>query len=164
MTPATRPLRLALAFAGAVLAAACYDFHLAGPEDPPALPQPRLVTVAIEYRQPNGCVNVPERCDHPVVFFGSWMRPGGEFELSRDVGSFVWTGRATGVPVNFPPRDQPYEVRIYDPHLGGTSTLGFTAGRLTVGGQLLTAIQFPGSPREHALVFVDDNGQGHSPF
>ena len=64
----------------------CYDFHLTGPEDPAPSARPQLVSVTIEYRQPNGCVNSVGRCDDPVVFFGSWMRPGEEFRLTRDAG------------------------------------------------------------------------------
>ena len=52
-------------------------------EGPPPVPSPRLVTVRVEYRQPNGCVNVSNPCNTRVVFFGSWMQPGGEVLLSE---------------------------------------------------------------------------------
>lgn len=159
-----RRLRAAAALAAAVLVAGCYDFHLAGPEDPPPVLTPRLVSVTIEYRQPNGCVNAATPCEEPVIFFGSWMRPGAEFALAPDPGSHVWRGTAVGVPVNFPPRDEPYQIRIFDPYLRESPTGGFTAERLQVGGQLVTRIESPGGQNEHGLVYIDQNGQGRSPF
>ena len=158
--------RAALLAAVVLGTGACYDFHLTGPEDPPPVSPPRLVSVAIEYRQPAGCVGPKQRCDDLVVFFGSWMRPGAEFFLTPDPGNYTWRGVALGVPVNYPPteRPTPYEVRIYDPHLLGTSTEGHTGDRLRVGGEFLTQIVDPGRPNEHSAVFVDENGQGHNPF
>lgn len=164
---ARRGAPLVVARCGLLLATiagfACYDFHLTGPEDPPAVP-PALVSVSIEYRQPAGCNNTPAQCDNPVVFFGSWMHPGAEFALQRDTTGRVWRGTALSVPANFPPADEPYEVRIFDPHLAATPTGGFTGNRLTVGRQLLERLASLGTPREAALVYVDVNGEGHNPF
>jgi hypothetical protein len=151
-------LALSLPFTG------CYDFRVEAPEDPPLVESPQLVTVQIEYRQPNGCVDVNPGCDDAVVFFGTWMRPGGEFLLRRDPSGFIWRGVATEVPVNFPPRGEPYYVRIYDPYLRATSTQGFTAFRLQVGGELITMLDSQGTTRESGLVYIDENGFGHTPF
>ena len=143
---------------------ACYDFHLSGPEDPAPLQVPAVVSVTVEYRQPNGCLNLASPCDEPVVFFGSWMRPGGEFRLTRDPGSFVWRGVAHGVPVNFPPRDQPYSVRVNDPFLRETCTEGFQAERIRLGGEALIRYEGGGCRDQAALAFVDDNGRGRNPY
>jgi hypothetical protein len=143
--------------------AGCYDFHLTGPEDPAPLAVPAKVTVTVEYRQPAGCENATGRCDDPVVFFASWMREGGEFALTRDPSGHVWTGRAYEVPVNFPPRDDPHAVRVFDPHLFDAPSGGISAARLRIGGQLLTVFDSPGSRRESGLVYVDANGVGHNP-
>ena len=53
-------------------------------------------------------------------------------------GTLTWTGTVTGVPANFPPRDEPYFVRVYDPHLVETASGGIAASRLLVGGQAIT--------------------------
>jgi hypothetical protein len=156
----TRTAALAAALAGA----GCYDFHLTGPEDPPPVMTPQLVSVTVEYRQPNGCSNSLGRCDDPVVFFASWLEPGNEFRLTRDAGGFIWRGTATRVPVNFPPRDHPHAVRVYDPHVYDAPTEGAAAERLRIGGQILTVFDSPGGPREVGLVYVDANGIGHNPF
>jgi hypothetical protein len=161
--PAGRILRNAVVM-GAVAAAGCYDFHLTGPEDPPPVERPQLVSVTIEYRQPNGCDNALGRCDDPVVFFASWLEPGNEFRLTRDAGGFIWRGTATRVPVNFPPRDHPHAVRVFDPHVFDAPTGGAAAERLRIGGQILTRFDSPGGPREVGLVYVDANGVGHNPF
>jgi hypothetical protein len=145
------------------LATACYDFHLTGPEDPPSPNPPRLVSVTIEYRQPNGCANSRTNCDDRVVFFASWMRPGDEFPLERDPGGLIWRGVARGVPVNFPPRDVPHAVRVFDPHILDHPSGGLTAERLRVGGQILTVISSPGTDEEAGLIYVDENGQGRNP-
>jgi hypothetical protein len=147
----------------AAAAAAC-DFQPDPPEGPSALPATRTVSVRIEYRQPPGCENADRpNCIDPVWFFGSWMHVGEEVILESVPGSYVWAGTAKGVPVNWPPTDEPHLVRVYDPHLKDTGTAGVTAARLTFGGQLLTAYDSPGTPDETALVYVDDNGVGRNP-
>jgi hypothetical protein len=156
-----RPLA-ALALAG--LSTGCYDFHLTGPEDAPLVVPPQLVDVTVEYRQPAGCVAAGVSCDAAVVFFASWMQPRREFALTRDANTFVWRGVAQGVPANYPPRDDGYWVTIYDPHLTGTPTTGFTGNNLTVGGEFLTRIDAAGTNGERARVYVDQNGQGHNPL
>jgi hypothetical protein len=155
---------LLAALGAALLGGACYDFHLTGPEDPPSPNPPNLVSVTIEYRQPNGCVNSRTNCDDRVVFFASWMRPGDEFALNRDPGGLIWRGVARGVPVNFPPRDSPHAVRVYDPHILDHPNGGLTAERLRVGGQILTNIESPGTVEESGLIYIDENGQGRTPF
>jgi hypothetical protein len=158
-----RTLSTALAI-GLLCVGGCYDFHLTGPEDAPALSPPNLVTVTIEYRQPNGCVNSLGRCDDPVVFFASWFDIGAQFELTRDPNGFIWRGVARNVPVNFPPRDDPHAVRVFDPHILDHPTGGVTAERLRIGGQILTVFDSAGTPRESGLVYVDENGRGRNPF
>jgi len=153
---------LGLALAAGLLSS-CYDFHLQGPEDPSPV-GPRLVRVTVEYRQPQGCLNVPSSCDEMVWFSASWMVEGGQFRLRRDPTGYIWRGVAEAVPVNFPPRDQAHTVRVYDPHLVGNPSGGITAERLTVGGQLLTYFVDEDRPSESALLYVDDNGFGHNPF
>jgi len=155
---------LSTAVVSAALLGGCYDFHLAGPEDPAADVVPRTVSVSIVYRQPSSCANEPDRCDDPVMFYGSWMRPGNEFSLTPDPNSHVFRGTALVVPVNYPPRDQPYAVKVYDPYLARTSTEGFTARRLMLGGEALTRIESFGARQERALLFVDENGFGHNPI
>jgi hypothetical protein len=153
------------AFLTALLSFSCYDFRGEGPEDPSPVVPPGLVSVAIEYRQPNGCVNSAGRCGDPVVFFGSWMREGQEITLSPVAGGGrIWVGTAHSVPVNFPPREYAHTVRIFDPHILDHATLGVTAERLWVGRQLLIAFDAEGTPAESALVYVDANGFGHNPF
>lgn len=148
---------------GASGAIGCYDFRLTGPEDPAPVPA-QLVEVSVEYRQAAGCDNDAARCDDPVVFFGSWMRAGGEFALRRDPTGYVWRGTALAVPANFPPAGEPYEVRIFDPHLARGQTGGYTGNRITIGRQLLSTLAFEGTTREAGLVFIDLNGEGHNPF
>jgi hypothetical protein len=149
----------------AVLLPACYDFHLTGPEDAPTVSTPRLVSVSVEYRQPNGCLSAPSpACNDDVVFYASWMQKGTEFRLTRDPGGFTWRGVAHGVAVNFPPRDDPYEVRIFDPHLVGSCAEGFSADRIVVGGEALAKNNGEGCRGQAAFVFVDDNGRGHNPY
>jgi hypothetical protein len=134
------------------------------PEGPSPLPVSRAVTVTVEYVQPGQCLNSANRCTDPVVCFGSWMRPGQEFALSPVSGTYGWTGRALGVPVNFPPGDEPYLVRVFDPYLLDTTSGGVTAIRLRVGGQVLVQVEEPGTPAESCRIFIDDNGVGRSPF
>ena len=150
---------------GLLVTGGCYDFHLVGPEDPDPLPAPRVVSVAIEYRQPAVCYNDPSHCNDLVVFFGSWMRPGAEFFLQADPGSHVWTGVAHGVPVNFPPTGgEPYRVRVFDPRLRGQLTEGFSAERLKIGGQTVLQIDRPGGKNEAGLIYIDENGLGRNPY
>jgi hypothetical protein len=150
--------------AAALLSASCYDFRGTGPEDPSPVVPPALVSVTLEYRQPNGCVNSAGRCADPVVFFGSWMRPGQEITMSPKEGGRIWVGSAHNVPVNYPPRDFAHAVRVFDPHILDHPTGGVTAERLRVGRQLLTVFDSEGTPAESGLVYIDENGFGHSPF
>jgi hypothetical protein len=153
-----------LAFLALAAAAAGCDFHPDVTEGPAALPSTRVVDVRIEYRQPQGCENASSvHCTDLVWFFGSWMHPGEEVALTLAPGSYVWGGVAKGVPVNWPPTNGPHLVRVFDPHLEGTASGGVTAARLTVGGQLLTQFDQPGTPQESGLVYVDDNGVGRNP-
>jgi hypothetical protein len=153
--------KLALVLTLAVTVPGC--FQVDTQEGPSAVPNPRLVKVLLEYRQPNGCLNVVSSCEGPVVFFGSWMRAGTEFALYPTPDTFVWTGTAIDVPVNFPPRDQPYLVRVFDPYLRDTPTGGVTAMRLKVGTQAVTTLDSFGTPYESAYVYIDDVGIGHNP-
>jgi hypothetical protein len=120
--------------------------------------------VTVEYVQPGACLNSANRCADPVVFFGSWMRPGQEATLQPVAGRYVWTGNVPAVPVNFPPLEEPYLVRVFDPYLLDTPSGGVTAARLRVGGQLLTSFDWLGTPSESGRVYVDDNGVGHNPY
>jgi hypothetical protein len=162
LRPAPRAARGVLLLS--LLPAACYDFHVDGPEDPAPLPQPRSVSVGIEYRQPDLCSDTPSRCTGAVLFYGSWMRPGEALVLSPVAGRFFWVGTATGVPVNFPPAGRAHAVRVFDPYIGGAPSSGFTGRRLTVGGEALSQIEALARTDEHALVYVDDNGFGHNPY
>jgi hypothetical protein len=151
----------------ACLSSACFQVNTT--EGPSPVTQPRLVSVRLEYRQPNGCLNTPEHCGERVVFFGSWMPqppppvPAGLL-LTVTPGTFTWTGTVTGVPANFPPREEPYFVRVFDPHLVDTPSAGVAASRLIVGGQIITDFDSAGTPSESGLIYIDDNGQGHTPF
>jgi len=131
-------------------------------EGPSTLPPTSYTTIQIEYRQPNGCQNVPESCVDGVVFFGSWMRPGEEVLLDGAPGH-IWVGQATNVPVNWPPVIEPHLVRVFDPYLVQTATAGVTAARIRVGGQVLTDYEGVGTPQESGVVFVDVDGVGHNP-
>jgi hypothetical protein len=157
-----KPHALFVALLPIALGAGC--FHQTGPEDPSPVAVPPLVSVRVEYRQPNGCLNVTSNCDGRVVFFGSWMPKGKEVLLTQVEGTFVWTGTITGVPVNFPPVDQPYLVRVYDPYLRDYQTAGVTADRLQVGGAPLTQFYLYGTSSESGLIYIDATGVGHSPF
>ncbi len=157
--------RLVPLLAAAAAAAAGCDFQPDPPVGPAALPATRTASVRIEYRQPAGCANADRsNCVDPVFFLASWMHAGEEVILESVPGSYVWTGTANGVPVNWPPTDQPHLVRVYDPHLKDTPTGGVTAARLSVGGQLLTQYDSPGTPDESGLVYIDDNGVGRNPM
>ncbi len=142
----------------------CPDLHLEGPEDPSPVDLPDRVTVTIEYEQPAGCISTTVNCQDLVIFLGSWMPPGGQIFLSPDADRRFWTARIPGVPVNYPPRGNPYQVRVYDPHLQESTTVRYTGRRLRVGSETLTQIRFPGSHDESALVYVDSTGLGHNPF
>jgi hypothetical protein len=145
----------------ALLAAGCLEFRGVGPEDATPERPPRLVNVTVEYLQPAGCVNSdPGACNHPVVFFGSWMRPGSEFALTPDPDTWVYRGVAYNVPVNFPPHEyeSPYQIRVWDPHLGT-----YTGYRIKFGSELLFKVERR-SNDEYAWAFVDENGLGRNPF
>jgi hypothetical protein len=168
---AMRPLAPKLLVVGALISGGCYDFHQIGPEDASPVVRPSLVDVTIEYRQPNQCF-ASDRCDDNVVFLASWLPTqinpqgqvsGGFMFLSR-ISAFVWRGVAHDVPVNYPPKDDPHVVAIYDPHLRDTATGGRAAARLQIGREALTVFLDPGTPNEAAFVYVDENGQGHNPF
>ena len=141
------------------------DFQPDPPEGPSALPAPTVgerqdrVSTTQRLRQRDAVA-----CENLVVFFGSWMHPGQEIYLTSDPGSHVWTGVAQGVPVNWPPVEEPHLVRVFDPHLVDTPTGGVTAARLLLGGQILTQYDSPGTPQESALVYVDGNGVGRNPL
>jgi len=151
------------AFALAALATpAC--FRLVGPEDPEPVGSPKLVPVRIEYRQPVGCTGAPQVCAGPVIFFATWKQEGGEFALQRVGDTNLWVGVAEAVPVNFPPRDDPYAVRVFDPFLVGDALRGITANRLTVGGEMLLRFANVGEEDESALVYIDEEGRGHNPY
>jgi hypothetical protein len=122
------------------------------------------VSVIIEYRQPEECLNLPEKCNDRVVFFPSWARNPSEFFLTAQPDGRVHSGVAHNVPVNYPPRDGPYRVRIFDPHLVGSLTEGFTAERLRVGRELITRIDGSGGRNETGLVYVDAQGFGHNAY
>ena len=158
-----RVLRAVLVLAMSAAAGGCYEFRLAGPEEPPDVPPVRTVEVTVSYRQPNGCLNVAERCDDLVVFFGSWMPNGDAVFLERVPETHFWTGRLRGVPVNYPPRDAPYLVRVFDPHIVHSDTGGVTGSHLEVGQELLEVLSEAGTPRESALVYIDRDGFGHNP-
>jgi hypothetical protein len=151
-----------VAFLSLLCSAGC--FHETGPEHPDPVPVPTVVSVQVEYVQPNGCIATVYPCSDLVVFFGSWMGPNGPIRLVRQADGHVWTGVVTGVPVNFPPTGAPYNVRVYDPYLQTDTEARFTGQRLTIGGASLTHIDLPGGHDESALVYIDDTGQGHNPF
>ncbi len=153
-----------LLIASALTLAGCPDAHLTGPEDPDPPPIPERASVTVEYEQPAGCVSPVVNCQDLVIFVASWMPPGGQVFLTPDATRRFWTARIADVPVNFPPRGDPYQVRIYDPHLQETAALRYTGRRLRIGSESLTRIQQPGSRDEAALVYVDSTGQGHNPF
>jgi hypothetical protein len=159
---ASRAALLVLAATGAL---SCNAFRrTAGPDQAGPVNPPGTVAVTVEYDQVPECVAGSPRCPDNVVFFGSWMQPGEEFFLVKEPGRWIWRGTAFRVPVNFPPRADPYLVRIYDPHIVGGPTGGITAERLKVGGEAIREFYSPGNPYESGLIYVDQNGQGHTPF
>jgi hypothetical protein len=145
------------------------DFQKDPDPGPVALSPTRFVTIKVEYRQPAGCQNNQNTCDARVVFFGSWMRPsdasnpGDQVLLDTRFGPNFWEGVVANVPVNWPPSDFPHYVRVYDPHLQATASGGVTAARLSVGGQIITTYDTPGTPTESGLIYIDDNGVGRNP-
>ena len=165
-----RPLALNVLLAGAFISMGCLDFHKTVPEGPSPVVRPMLVDVTIEYRQPNQCF-ASDRCDDNVVFLASWLpmqvNPQGQlsggFMFLTRASAFVWRGVAHDVPVNFPPKDDPHVVAIYDPHLRDTATGGRAAARLLVGREALTRFIDPGTTNEAAFVYIDENGFGHNP-
>jgi len=157
--------RLGLLAALAVGTLSCNAFkRTAGPDQAAIVNPPNTTAVTVEYDQVPECVEGSPRCVDNVVFFGSWMQPGEEFFLTKEPGRYIWRGTATRVPVNFPPRGDPYLVRIYDPHIVGGPTGGITADRLKVGGEKITQFYSPGNPYESGLIYIDENGQGRTPF
>jgi hypothetical protein len=163
MNARLQPLPLACILLSLAALSACFR-----PDDvptgPAVVPFPTTVTVRVEYTQPNGCVSTTVPCADLVSFYGSWMQPGKQIFLTPDASHHVWTGSVSAVPVNFPPSGAPFEVRIYDPFLQSDAVTRYTGRRLKIGTQELTRIETPGGHDEHALVFVDDTGQGHNPF
>ena len=157
-----KPQALFVALLPIALGAGC--FNQTGPEDPSPVPVPALVSVQVVYRQPNGCLNFTSNCDGPVVFWGSWMPQTAQIVLAQTPGTFIWTAKVSGVPVNFPPVDQPYLVRVNDPYIRDFPTGGATADRLQVGGQAVTQFYQYGTIFESGLMYVDATGVGHSPF
>ena len=156
--------RVLLAATLSLLFGNCYDFHQEGPEDPDPLPISATTTIEVEYVQPSRCRAVSRPCTDLVVFFGSWRQKGHPVPLTPDPTNRVWTGVVSDVPVNFPPDGSPYAIRIYDPYLQSDGVVRYTGRRVTLGGQALTHIELPGAHDEHALVYVDAQGQGHNPF
>ena len=156
---------VALLAAAALGALSCNAFkRTPGPDEATPPTPPNTVSVTVEYDQVVECVAGSPRCVDNVVFFGSWMQPGEEFFLKKEPGRYIWRGRANRVPVNFPPRGGPYLVRVFDPHIVGGPTEGVTADRLKVGGELVTQFYSPGNPYESGLLYIDENGQGRTPF
>ena len=155
-----RPALLAVAaFAGG-----CYQFHLVGPTEPAPVSAPQLVSVTIEYSQTLPCTADAATCQAAVTFDASWMQPGAQFSLVRDPGKGVWRGTVYAVPVNFPPRSDPYRVRVHDPTLADGPTQGWTGRRLIIGGESIRSLSDTDTPTEHGLVYVDVNGQGRNVF
>ena len=141
----TRAASRAALAAAALSLLSCNTFRRSGPDALPEFNPPRTVSVTIEYVQPAECVEGSPRCEDNVVFFGSWMQAGQEFFLRKQPGLWVWKGTANNVPVNYPPRDQPYLVRVYDPHQAGSPTEGVSAEHLKVGGEAITRFYSPGN-------------------
>jgi hypothetical protein len=128
---------------------------------------PLTVSVTVEYIQPFLCSNFAQICAQTVYFAADWMQPGGSLALVADPTNHVWRGVATDVPVNFPPKNDPfdaYAVRVYDPYLLNGSSVGYTAQRLTVGREFVTDIFSQGTPLENGRLYIDANGIGHTPF
>jgi hypothetical protein len=142
----------------------CYEFHLVGPEDPDPVTPPQTVSLTIEYQQPPFCLTDSTACQQPVVFYGSWMRSGAQFSLVREAGRNVWRGTAYAVPVNFPPRGEPYDVHVFDPVLQNDPCEGMTAQRLAVGGETLIYFADESTPKARAFLYIDSNGHGRNVY
>jgi hypothetical protein len=156
-------LRVAGVALAGIAAASCFNFHLVGPDEPEVPVGSGLVSVTIEYRQPPECLST-ERCDEPVVFWGSWMVPGAEFSLAQDAGRHIWRGVALAGPANFPPHGEPYDVHVNDPYLRAGPSQGMTALRLTIGGESLRFQTAEDTPSAHGFIYIDSSGLGHNPF
>ena len=140
--------------------------HLS-PTTPTPVAPPLTVSVTIEYIQPFICANLASVCSGTVYFAADWMQPGSGLALIADTTNHVWRGVAIDVPVNFPPKNDPfdaYAMRVFDPYLLNTPSHGYTAQRLTVGRQFITDIASQGTPSENGLLYIDANGIGHTPF
>jgi len=153
--------RLLVAAAAFPALAGC--LHLS-PTDPSPVQPPLTVSVTLEYTQPFACENVAARCGDGVNFSASWMAAGGGVQMTPDVTNHTWRGTAVNVPVDYPPRANAYQVRVFDPYLAQTPSQGFTAQRLVVGGEFVVDLQRTGTPGEYGLIYVDANGVGHSPY
>jgi len=140
---------------------ACYDFHIVGPEDPPAVKVPGTVSVSVFYLRPVACVNTGASCAGPVTFHASWMKLGTSLTLTQST-EHAWTATIPDVPVNYPGLD-PYRVYAVDPYLLDSPTAGISADRLTIGGQKIVKFDNPGGTREQGLIYIDASGYGRSP-
>ena len=140
---------------------ACYDFHIVGPEDPPPVKVPGMVSVTVVYLRPVACVNTGSSCAGPVTFHASWMKLGASLTLTQTT-EHAWTALVPDVPVNYPGRD-PYRVYAVDPFLLDSPTRGVSADRLTIGGQKVVQFENPGGTREQGLIYIDASGYGRSP-
>ncbi len=140
---------------------ACYDFHVVGPEDPPAIKLPSTVPVSIVYQRPVACVNTVSSCQGPVTFHASWMPLGSHIVLDQ-TENHTWTATVPNVPINFP-GVEPYRVYAVDPFLIDSPTIGVSADRLHIGGEKVVRIDNAGGTREQGLIYIDANGKGRTP-
>lgn len=147
--------------AATLTTAGCYDFHIIGPEDAPAIAHPNAVTVTITYRRPTACQNSGSPCSGNVVFFASWMRDPNYIVLAPSAGHEM-VGTARNVAVNFP-GGEPYAVYVHDPFIQDAGTCGVTAERLTIGGESVRVFEHPGGCREQGLIRIDASGKGRNP-
>lgn len=145
----------------ALTGAACYDFRIVGPEDPPAVPNPTTVSVTVTYSRPAACLNSGSPCDGNVVFFGSWMRDPNYVILQHTIGHAM-TATVANVPVNFP-NGEPHTVYVNDPFIRDVGTCGVTAERLVIGREPVRVFQNPGGCREQGLIRIDASGFGRTP-
>jgi hypothetical protein len=137
------------------------------PTTPTPVQPPLVVSVTIEYIQPFICQEVASQCAGTVYFAANWMQPGASVALTADPTNHVWRGIAVDVPVNFPPKNDPfdaYDMHVFDPYLQAGPSQGITAQRLTVGRQILVDIASQGTPVEVGFLYIDANGIGHTPF